>query len=158
MAVDRVVSLEVAAPAGTVQPLLHRRPETGLQAKFSLEYGVAATLLEPYPDFATFADPAVRRPEVRRLAELVRFTPDGTGDGLLSGRTRITARLDDGRELVAEAALPPGAPGLRPTPEQRRAKLRACRADLVTELERLTWRSAGPLLARSLPRAGAPGG
>lgn len=150
VAVDRIVDLDVAAPAGTVQPLIHRRPETGLQAKFSLEYAVAATLIESYPGFATFSDPAVRRPEVRRLVQLVHFTPDGEGDGLLSGRTRITARLDDGSTAVGEASLPPGAPGMRPTPVQLRAKLQACRPDLVADLDGLSWPSAGALLSAGL--------
>ncbi len=66
-----VQRIAVRTLAGTVTPLIHHRPETGLQGKFSLEYGLAAALLDRYPGRDSFTDAAVRRPEARRLAELV---------------------------------------------------------------------------------------
>src|SRR5579863_5025111 len=58
-AVHRIV---VCTPEATVAPLIHHRPDTGLQGKFSLEYACAAALLDPHPGFASFTDEAVRRP------------------------------------------------------------------------------------------------
>ena len=46
---DQVQRITVRTLAGTVTPLIHHRPETGLQGKFSLEYGLAAALLDGYP-------------------------------------------------------------------------------------------------------------
>ena len=66
-------------------PLIHHRPETGLQGKFSLEYGLAAALLDRYPGSGSFTDAAVRRPEARRLA--------GAGaDQARAGRDRAARR------------------------------------------------------------------
>ena len=41
------------------QPLIHDRPVTGLQGKFSLRHGVAAALLDEHPGFAAFTDAGV---------------------------------------------------------------------------------------------------
>ena len=57
-----VQRIAVRTLAGTVTPLIHHRPETGLQGKFSLEYGLAAALLDRYPGRDSFTDAAVRRP------------------------------------------------------------------------------------------------
>ena len=59
---DEVQRIAVRTLAGTVTPLIHHRPETGLQGKFSLEYGLAAALLDGYPGRDSFTDAAVRRP------------------------------------------------------------------------------------------------
>ena len=55
-------------PEGTLTPLIHHRPDTGLQGKFSLEYAAAAALLDGYPGFASFrrcGEPARRAPPHR---------------------------------------------------------------------------------------------
>ena len=67
-------------PEAAVKPLIHHRPVTGLQAKFSLEYAAAAALLDSYPGFASFTDDAVRRPDAIRLAGLVetKLEPGGS--------------------------------------------------------------------------------
>ncbi len=59
--------IELRTPAATVVPLIHHRPDTGLQGKFSLEYAAAAALLDGYPGFASFTDEAVQRDAARRL-------------------------------------------------------------------------------------------
>ncbi|MBN8478514.1 MAG: MmgE/PrpD family protein [Burkholderiales bacterium] len=53
-------------PSGT-DPLIHRRPTTGLQGKFSAEYVVAAGLLDGEVSLLSFRDPAVQRPAVQDL-------------------------------------------------------------------------------------------
>ncbi len=63
--------IELRTPAATVVPLIHHRPDTGLQGKFSLEYAAAAALLDRYPGFASFTDEAVQRDAARRLVSLV---------------------------------------------------------------------------------------
>ena len=80
-----VERITLRTPEATVVPLIHHRPATGLQGKFSLEYAAAAALLDRYPGFASFTDSAVQRDEARRLVELVRTTLEPGGDGLLDG-------------------------------------------------------------------------
>jgi formyl-CoA transferase len=65
-----VRSIHVRTTAASTQPLIHHRPATGLQGKFSMEYAIAAALLDGRPGFASFTDEAVRRPAARGLVEL----------------------------------------------------------------------------------------
>ena len=58
---DQIAAIEVRAAQSTVKPLIHHRPLTGAQGKFSLEYGVAAAILDDFPGQWSFTDPAVSR-------------------------------------------------------------------------------------------------
>ncbi len=136
---DRIRRISVQTPASSLAPLIHSRPRTGLEGKFSLEYAVAATLLDGRPDLSTFTDPAVRRPQVRRLMGLVETSPTDEGDGLLTGEVKIELTLADGESVHTSLALPPGAPRLPPTDQQLRAKLGACAGTRSDELASLTW-------------------
>jgi 2-methylcitrate dehydratase PrpD len=49
--------------------LIHSRPVNGLQGKTSLEYCIAATLIDGRPTLASFTDEAVQRPLARQLVE-----------------------------------------------------------------------------------------
>jgi 2-methylcitrate dehydratase PrpD len=60
----------------TVQPaglgaLIHHRPVTGLQGKFSMEYAMAAALVDRRLSLQTFTDEMVRRPQVQDLLRKV---------------------------------------------------------------------------------------
>jgi 2-methylcitrate dehydratase PrpD len=147
----RVRAIRVTTPEAALQPLLHHRPRTGLEAKFSLEYAVAAALLDDVPDFASFGDAAVRRPAARRLVEAVDVVATSGGDGLLDGDVAVELTLDDGTTRATALALPPGAPGRPPTDAELAAKLAACAAAAggagVGELlAAVTWNSAARLL------------
>lgn len=151
VAADDVVAIEVRTPEAALQPLIHHRPITGLQAKFSLEYAVAATLLDGYPGLASFADDAVLRPQVRRLVESVVAVTAPGGDGLLDGELSVVVCRRDGTAVTERIALPPGAPGRPPTDAELSAKAAACGEDVPALLDGLTWDGAASLLARELP-------
>ena len=53
--IERVV---VATPRATVQPLIHDRPRSGLEGKFSMPYAIATAILDDYPGFGSFSDAA----------------------------------------------------------------------------------------------------
>lgn len=148
---ERVRRIRVSTPASALQPLIHHRPQTGLQGKFSLEYGIAAALLDDFPDFASFGDDAVRRPQAARLVAAVEVVPTPGGDGLLDGDVTIELTLDDGTARSTTLALPPGAPERPPTAAELDAKLAACaRApESPAGLASLTWRTAATHLRRN---------
>jgi 2-methylcitrate dehydratase PrpD len=81
--------IRVRTPASSVQPLIHRRPRTGLEGKFSLEYGIAAALLDGAPGIDSFTDAAVQRPEAQALVDRVDVELEPGGDGLLAGAFAI---------------------------------------------------------------------
>jgi 2-methylcitrate dehydratase PrpD len=73
-----VARIEVRMPPGQVDsegrvgPMTYPRPMTGLEAKFSMQYVVAAALFDRELRIATFTDAAVRRPEVLEFIGRVR--------------------------------------------------------------------------------------
>lgn len=123
-AADGTGPIRVTTPAGALQPLIHDRPRTGLEGKFSLQYGIAAALLDDHPGFASFTDEAVARPEAMALVERIEVDATPGGEWLLAGDVRIEA---GGRSAVLER--PPGAPDRPPTGEQLAAKVADCGGD-----------------------------
>lgn len=64
--------IRVTVEPGGFDPLIHRRPSTGLEGKFSAEYVIAAALLDGAVTFDSFTDRAVQRPAARELVAKVR--------------------------------------------------------------------------------------
>lgn len=141
--VSRIV---LQTPEGSVTPLIHHRPGTGLQAKFSLEYGAAAALLDGYPGLASFGDEAVRRPAARRLAGLVEAKLEPGGSWLLDGVLEAAVHTASGEIRSISQQYPPGSPARPPGPAQLQAKLTDCVAGLDTDPRSWTWQNAAQLL------------
>jgi 2-methylcitrate dehydratase PrpD len=147
-AVRRIV---LRTPEATVVPLIHHRPDSGLQGKFSLEYAAAAALLDEYAGFGSFTDEAVRRDEARRLVSVVETKLDPGGDWLLDGELEAEVHTADGAVLRTRQQYPPGSPARPPTPDQLAAKLADCVAGLDTDPEAWTWENAADTVRRYLP-------
>lgn len=64
-------AIELTIEPGGLDPLIHHRPTTGLEGKFSGEYVVAAGLLDRHVALDTFTDEAVARPEAQELLRRV---------------------------------------------------------------------------------------
>jgi 2-methylcitrate dehydratase PrpD len=142
--------IRVRTPAGALAPLIHHRPATGLEGKFSLEYGLAAVLLDGRPGIESFTDRAVARSEARRLSEAVEVLATAGGDHLLAGEVEIEIQLEDGAGVTATLALPPGAPDRPPTDAELREKLELCAADEADGLAALSWPTAADYLRSRL--------
>lgn len=144
--VERVV---VRTPRGAVTPLLHHRPETGLEGKFSLEYAVAAALLDEHCGFASFTDEAVRRPAAQRLLRLVEVELSDGGDGLLDGEVDVDVHAR-GEVRNVRLRLPPGAPQRPPTEVEMARKVEECLAGTGLAAGDISWPDAPELLRRAL--------
>jgi 2-methylcitrate dehydratase PrpD len=146
---DAVRRVEVHTPAATVQPLIHHRPTDGLQGKFSLEYAVATALLDQRHGFDEFSDEAVRRPEARRLVELVETVLDDSGDWLLAGEVRVVVHTD-GERHEASLRFPPGSPQRPPTAEELGEKVAICLDGSDVTPDEITWTGSADLVRRTL--------
>ncbi|HEY1518943.1 MAG TPA: MmgE/PrpD family protein [Solirubrobacteraceae bacterium] len=147
---DAVRRIQVRTTATSLTPLIHHSPETGLEGKFSLEYGIAAALLDGSPGFESFSDGAVQRPEALRLARAVEVTATDGGDHLLTGEVEIEIETEDGPDVRAVLALPPGAPDRPPTDDELRAKLELCAGPDADQLAELSFESAAAWLRSRL--------
>jgi 2-methylcitrate dehydratase PrpD len=154
---DDVRRIVLRTPEGTVVPLIHHRPDTGLQGKFSLEYAAAAALLDDHPGFSSFTDAAVRRDEAGRLVGLVETKLDPGGSWLLDGRLEAEIHTRDGSVLRTSQQFPPGAPARPPSDAQLQAKLADCVRGMDTDPVAWTWDNAADTLRRLVP-GGPPAG
>ena len=146
-----VTRIILRTPEGTVLPLIHHRPQTGLEGKFSLEYAAAAALLDTDPGFGSFTDAAVRRDAARRLAGLVEIKLDPGGTWLLDGQLEAEVHTRDGSVRRVSQQVPPGAPARPPTARQLQAKLDDCVRGLEVDPAAWTWQNAADTLRRFGP-------
>lgn len=78
LAPEQVLAVEVRMPAGQVDadgrvgPMSYPRPRTGLEAKFSMPYVIAAAVVDRGLPMAAFTDDGVHRHRVQELMALVR--------------------------------------------------------------------------------------
>jgi 2-methylcitrate dehydratase PrpD len=156
--VSSIRRIVVRTPKVTVKPLIHSRPRTGLEAKFSLEYAVLAALLDEHIGFATFSDEQVNRPEVTRLIELVELDLTDGGDQLLSGEVEVEVHSGGGVGPITVSrstlACPPGSPQNPATDEDLRLKVADCLTGIPVEPDDITWASAADLLRTYLTQQG----
>ncbi|MGH3010282.1 MAG: MmgE/PrpD family protein [Gaiellaceae bacterium] len=124
--VDEIV---VTVPAAGVDLVLEPAdkkvaPRTTYEAKFSLQYSAAAMVVHGRCGVTTYADEAIRDPEVLELAERVRYeTKDyPTYPAAFPGGVRITTR--DGRTLEADLPHQRGGPENPMTAGEVREKYR----------------------------------
>jgi 2-methylcitrate dehydratase PrpD len=75
---DAVTGITVTVEPGGGDPLIRHRPVTGLEAKFSAEYVVAASLIDGRLSLASFTDAAVLRPEAQQLLRKVELRDAAT--------------------------------------------------------------------------------
>jgi 2-methylcitrate dehydratase PrpD len=136
---SEIERIRVYTPASSLKPLIRSRPTTGLEAKFSLEYALAAFLIDRRADFETFSDEAVSRPEAQEMLERVDIHPTGDGTDLLAGELTIEIDLAERQTLSTTLKHPPGAPDRPPTEAEQKEKLAMCRAE---DLAGLTWETA----------------
>jgi 2-methylcitrate dehydratase PrpD len=153
---DDVRRVEVRTPEATVVPLIHHHPDTGLQGKFSLEYAIAAAVLDRHPGFASFTDAAVRRPAAQRLVGVVETELEPGGDGLLDGELQLKIHRGNGAVHHAVLQFPPGSPARPPSAAQLSAKLADCVTGLHTDWSRWTWQNAADVLREFVPRQQRP--
>ena len=150
-----VVTLDEAAS----EMLIHADPADELEAKFSIEFCLAAVLREGDAGVAEFSDEYVNAAPTREAMALVEraFEPDLFGGGFAGYGARVTVETTDGETHVAEERRAPGSPSNPLAEERWLAKFRECAApvldreaaervaSLTAELERLD--GLEPLLA-----------
>ncbi len=142
---EQARQIRVRTPEGSVTPLIHHRPATSLEAKFSLEYAVAIALLRPYPGIDEFEDALVNSPEVQRLLHRVEVELTPGGEGLLDGVFEVEVQSGE-TTLRASCALPPGSPERPPTDAELSRKATDCLNGTDVRADEIDWGSAAAVL------------
>lgn len=119
-----VERVDVTGSPGAFVPLVHPRPATGLEGKFSLPYAMAAALVDGEVRLASFTDEAVQRPEVQRFFDQVHWREE---EGAVATRSaEVHLRLRDGRSVSQRIEVLRGSAQLPLSDSQLEAKLQDC--------------------------------
>ncbi|MBF8185005.1 MmgE/PrpD family protein [Nonomuraea sp. K274] len=121
---EDVVRVDVRTSGAALTPLIHHRPATGLEAKFSMEYGMAAALLDGRPRLGSFTDEAVKRPQAQRLLARVQAAESDTP--MAPRWAEVSLHLTDGRVLRGRAETLRGSAAAPLTLEELTAKAVDC--------------------------------
>lgn len=135
---------EVAEIVCSVSPavanyLKFPQPATALEAKYSLQYCVAAALLDGTVDINTFNDARVSDPRVVKVMRRIKMTvaPDlaalGFNPAIAPFGARVTVRLRDGREFFRRQDKGPWEPETPPSWNDLLQKYQSCAALVLNE-------------------------
>lgn len=126
----QVAKIRVGTNRHMPNTLIHRRPKTELQAKFSMEFCMAILVLERRAGLAQFTDAVVNRADVQRMIRRVDFGvhPEAEAAGYEKMTTIIDIELKDGRTVSGRADFGKGSPANPMSDEEVAAKFRECAA------------------------------
>jgi 2-methylcitrate dehydratase PrpD len=115
-----------------LQPMVpYASPETGLEAKYSLQYSVATIALDGRAGLHQYSDAAVQRPEARSLMDKIVVHPT---NGSLESRVVLT--LANGETLEEVVTRTHGNPSDPLTRDEVVGKFHECAEELMSEGQR----------------------
>jgi 2-methylcitrate dehydratase PrpD len=125
---DQVESVDVGTNSRSYNTLYRHDPQTGLQAKFSMEFCMAILLLERKAGLAQFTDAVVRHPDVQAMIRRVHYHPSAEANaaGYNKMTTIIHIHLKDGRTISGRADFAMGSPAHPMSFDDVADKLRGC--------------------------------
>lgn len=126
---DDVAHVLVDMPFGGTKPLVHPRPQNGLNALFSGPYAVLASLADGEIDLKSFTDSEVLRPQLQRRLDAVILrerAPMVPAEAVGDAPVTVTVTLRDGTVLAQTITVSPGSIQDPLTPEQLHAKWVDC--------------------------------
>lgn len=130
VAPDQVERIEVGVNSHVPNALIHTRPTTALQGKFSLQFQMAIGVLERRAGIAQFVDARVTDPRTRGLMERVHVyvDPEIEALGYNEMRMKVAITLKDGRRLAGFADKAKGHPRRPMSRDDLREKFMDCAA------------------------------
>ncbi|HTL76922.1 MAG TPA: MmgE/PrpD family protein [Casimicrobiaceae bacterium] len=110
--------------------LIHHRPRTELQAKFSMEFCMAILLIERKAGLGEFTDEVVNRSDVQAMIAKVDFGthPEAEAAGFDKMTTIVEVETDDGRVVKGVADFGKGSPANPMSDAELSDKFRQCAA------------------------------
>ena len=135
---SQIEDLEVRVDFDPPRSLIHHRPKTTLEGKFSMQYCIAAALLDQRVGLRSFTDEKVMRPQAQELIPLINMVrhPGFEGEpSWVEGSNEVQIRLKDGRILQQGVKRPTEGSLRGVTMEELRVKFRDCASQVLPEGE-----------------------
>src|SRR6202140_78943 len=124
----QVEKVDIGANHNMTTTLLHHQPQTGLEAKFSMEFCMAILLLEHKAGLGQFSDKVVRRPDVQEMIRKINFyvDPEAESAGYDKMTSILKIHLKDGGVINGRADFAKGSPANPMSFEETATKFRGC--------------------------------
>ena len=132
-AVDRI---DVMVDFDPPRSLIHSRPVSSLEGKFSIQYCLAAALLDRRVGLQSFTDDQVMRPEAQALIPRIdmRRIPGNEGQpSWTEGYHQVDVQMKDGSTLQQQARRANSGALRGVTMEDIREKFRDCASQLLSD-------------------------
>jgi 2-methylcitrate dehydratase PrpD len=125
-----VEKIDLGANHAMTTSLLHHRPTTGLQGKFSMEFCLSILMLEQKAGLAEYQDAVVQRSDVQDMIKRVNFyiDPEAERAGLDKMTSLLKIHLKDGKVLTGRAEFAKGSPANPMSYDEVADKFRGCAA------------------------------
>ena len=135
---DDVAQLEVDVHADLLFTVRFHKPTLGFRGKFSLDYVLAAMLLDGAVGLDSFSDEYCNAPRMRAALEKVRINAhtDWADDDASRRKAPVTITMKDGSKFIKAVDKVRGSPGNPMTRDELLEKYRTC-ASRVLKGERL---------------------
>ncbi len=132
---DDVTKIVVSLDDAASEMLHHENPQTGLEAKFSIEFCLAAVLREDDPGIHEFTDEYVTDPDTREQTAKVErdFKENLFGGNFANYAARISVETTTGETHTAEMKHAPGHPTNPLSEDRLRAKFDECTRDVLPD-------------------------
>jgi 2-methylcitrate dehydratase PrpD len=130
---DEIESIEIEIDSFLLPMVPYHDPQTGLEAKYSLEYDMATIALDGRAGLHQYSDDAVRRPEARALMQRVTTSPV---QELRKPESRVVLTLKSGEQLEESVNVSHGSPSDPLTDAEVVGKFHECAEALMSEARR----------------------
>jgi len=123
-----VEKVDIGANHAMTSSLLHHRPTTGLQGKFSMEYCMSILLLDRKAGLVEYQDKVVQRPDVQEMIKRINFyiDPEAENAGLDKMTSLLKITMKDGKTYSARAEFAKGSPSNPMSYDEASDKFRGC--------------------------------
>jgi 2-methylcitrate dehydratase PrpD len=123
---EDIAAIDVEVDSMTIRLLIHSRPSTELEAKFSMPFCAAAAMVFGPPTLETFHVDKIRDSRIQKLLPLVTLRANAAFDAMAPlSQSNVTVRLKDGRTFSDRVDGARGYPG-RLTQKELHTKFLAC--------------------------------
>lgn len=125
---DQVEKVDIGGNHSMTTTLLHHRPKTGLEAKFSMEFCLAVLLVQRKATLGDFSEKVVQRPDIQEMITRINFyvDPEAESAGFDKMTSILKIHLKNGKVISGQAAFAKGSPSNPMTLEEAAAKFRGC--------------------------------
>ena len=125
---EQVEKVDIGANHSMTTTLLHHRPKTGLEAKFSMEFCLAILLIQRKANLGDFSEKVVLRPDVQEMIAKINFyvDPEAESAGFDKMTSILKIHLRNGKVIAGQAAFGKGSPANPMTFEEAAAKFCGC--------------------------------